>query len=366
MSARGGIRSTRAPQSWMLAALCFACASTALAQTAPATSSSAPSSDMQDMDQGSMAGMDMPTPPKKATQAKEDMQNMDAMQGMDHASTPATHAPSVPSASPEAMRPMPPGSTPSAPSDDMSGMRMGSMRGGSAPPDARSADYSDGIGYGAMRGMDMRDNAPQSMLLLDQLEAFHGNDANGQSWEAQAWYGNDDDKLWLRSEGQRRRGRLDDGDIEALWNHTVASYWSTQLGVRQDMGQGPHRDWAAFGVQGLSPYWFELEATAYLGDDGRTAARFRAQYDLLFTQRLILQPELELNAFGQSDPAQRVGSGLSDARLGLRLRYEISRRLAPYLGVVWMSRFGRTADFLRDDHQAAFERQWVAGVRFWF
>jgi copper resistance protein B len=366
MSARA-VASAMSSRPWLLAAWLFAGVSTVAAQTAPASSSSASSSDMSGMDHQSMPGMTMDTPAApvsaaKAAPADNPMQGMGDMPGMVHAPLmqPVGAAPSAGSdAAPHA-------SMPSAPGGDMSGMRMGSMRGGSAPPDARSADYSDGIGYGAMRGMDMRDNAPQSMLLIDQLEAFHGNDANGQSWEAQAWYGNDDDKLWLRSEGERRRGRLDDGDIEALWNHTLASYWSTQLGVRQDVGQGPHRDWAAFGVQGLSPYWFELEATAYLGDDGRTAARFRAQYDLLFTQRLILQPELELNAFGQPDPAQRVGSGLSDARLGLRLRYEIRPRLAPYLGVVWINRFGRTADFLRDDHQAAFERQWVAGVRLWF
>lgn len=254
----------------------------------------------------------------------------------------------------------------SDPSGDVSSMPMSPMQGGSVPANARSADYSDGIGYGLMRGMDMQDNAPQSLLLIDQLEAFHGTDASGQSWEAEAWYGNDDDKLWLRTEGERYRGRLDDGDIEALWNHAVATYWSTQLGLRQDIGEGPNRDWAAFGVQGLSLYWFELEATAYLGDSGRAAARFRAEYDVRFTQRLILQPELEVNVYGQSDPSRRIGSGLSDAQLGLRLRYEISRQFAPYVGVVWADHYGRTADFLRDEHQSAFDRQWVAGVRFWF
>jgi len=267
---------------------------------------------------------------------------MDGMQGMHH------------------------GSIAPAKSAGMSGMAMGVMQGGTAPPGARSADYSDGIGYGPMRGMDMQDNAPQSMLLVDQLEAFHSHDADGQSWEAEGWYGGDDDKLWLRTEGERSRERLADGDIEALWSHTIATYWGSQLGVRQDLGEGPNRHWAAFGVQGLSPYWFELEATGYVGDRGRTAARLRAEYELLFTQRLILQPELEVNLYGQSDPARRIGSGLSDAQLGLRLRYEINRQFAPYVGVVWTTRYGRTADFLRDDHQPVFDRQWIAGIRFWF
>ncbi|WP_458069118.1 copper resistance protein B [Rhodanobacter sp. BL-MT-08] len=364
---------TMASRSWLLAALLFACVSSAVAQMAPASSSGKSSSDMSGMDHDSMPGMDMGTPatpasaakpaPAKGAQATHDMQSMDDMPGMDHASMPSVHSTPAPTASPDAVHHA---SMPSDPSGDMSGMHTGPMQGGSAPANVRSADYSDGIGYGPMRGMDMHDNAPQSMLLIDQLEAFHSTNANGQSWEAEAWYGSDDDKLWLRTEGERSHGRLDDGDIEALWNHTVASYWSTQLGLRQDLGQGPNRDWAAFGVQGLAPYWFELEATGYVGDGGRTAARFRAQYDVLFTQRLILQPELEVNLYGQSDPARRIGSGLSDARLGLRLRYEISRQFAPYIGIVWMDRYGRTADFLRDDHQGAFDLQWVAGIRFWF
>ena len=304
-----------------------------------------------------MAGMDMDRPASSSSAAPVPQNDsMPPMQDM----------PGMPAA------PAHPPSAKAVDHGDMSGMRMSPMQGGSPPPDARSADDSDGIGYGAMRGMDMQDNAPQSMLLVDQLEAVHTRHSNGQNWEAEGWYGNDDDKLWLRSEGERSSGgRLDDGDIEALWNHTVTAYWSSQLGIRQDMGEGPNRHWAAFGLQGLAPYWLELEATAYVGDAGRTAARFRAEYAWRFTQRLILQPELEVNAYGKSDPARRIGSGLSDADLGLRLRYEIHRQFAPYVGVVWTQRFGGTADFAREDAQAdasgrRFERQWVAGIRFWF
>ncbi len=401
MTARHGITSTMLCRS-LLPALLFAGISAAVAQSAPASSSSAVSPDMSGMDMsgmdhGSMPGMDMDKPSAstsvaapakpstvkkvdgkamdaKPAKSKDDMPNMDGMegmQGMDHAAEPATNPASKKSATPDAMSDMDHGSMAPAKSADMSGMSMGPMQGGSAPPNARSADYSDGIGYGAMRGMDMQDNAPQSMLLIDQFEAFSGKNVNGQTWEVEGWYGNDDNKLWLRTEGERSQGRLDDGDVEALWNHTIATYWSSQLGVRQDLGEGPNRHWAAFGVQGLSPYWFELEATGYVGDGGRTAARFRAEYEVLFTQRLILQPEFEVNLYGQSDPARRIGSGLSDAQLGLRLRYEINRQFAPYVGVVWTNRFGGTADFSRDYQQAGFnqartDRQWVAGIRFWF
>jgi hypothetical protein len=152
-------------------------------------------------------------------------------------------------------------------------MKMGPMQGGDAPADARSPDYSDGIGHGSMKGMDMNDNGPYRMILIDQLEAVHGKDAHGQAWEAQGWYGNDDDKLWLRTEGDRSGGGLEEADVEAFWNHAIAPYWSTQLGARQDFGQGPNRTWAAFGVQGLAPYWFEVEATAYASAHGSSCNR---------------------------------------------------------------------------------------------
>ncbi len=250
--------------------------------------------------------------------------------------------------------------------DRGAGMTMGPMQGGSAPADARSPDYSNGLTYGAMEHLNMHGSAPFGMLLIDQLEAFDGKNGSGQTWEAQGWYGNDVNKLWVRTEGDRSGGKTEDGDVEVFWNRNVATFWSTQLGVRHELGEGPARNWAAFGIQGLAPYWFELEATAYIGPSGRTAARLRADYELLITQRLILQPEFEVNLYGKSDPARRIGSGVSDAQLGLRLRYAISRQFAPYVGVVWTRRLGATAGFARDDHQATFDRQWVAGLRIWF
>jgi copper resistance protein B len=291
----------------------------------------------QDMDSASMPGM----------AHKETQKTSDAMEGMDHGAMQGMH---------ESMQD--PG--------EMSGMTMGPMQGGRPPPNARSPDYSNGIEYGPMKGMDMADNAPLGMLLIDQLEYTNGKDADGFSWEAEGWYGNDANKLWVRTEGDRSGGKLEDADLEAFWNHNVATFWSTQLGLRQDFGEGPARTWAAFGVQGLAPYWFELEATAYAGDAGRTAARLRAEYELLITQRLIFQPDFEVNLYGKDDPARRIGSGLSDAQLGLRLRYEFSRQFAPYIGVNWIRRVSTTADYAREDHQPLLDRQILVGIRFWF
>ena len=307
--------------------------------------------------------------------------HMGAMPGMDHHGTPAASAPvdghdPHASAAHDAMampadghhpmhgatipaqhRHVPATDHPSAPMHH----DMGPMQGGSPPPHARDPDYSDGVRTPPMHGIDMAmgDDPRFATLHVDRLETVHASRGGGQQWEVQGGYGDSRDKLWLRSEGERSGGRLEAADIELLWQHAVAAFWDTRLGVRSDTGGGPGRQWVAFGVQGLAPYWFELEATGYVGPGGRTAARLRADYELLFTQRLVLQPELELNAYGKADPARGLGSGLSDVALGLRLRYEIRREVAPYVGGVWMRRFGGTAEHGR----SGFEWQWVAGVR---
>ncbi|MDE1884562.1 MAG: copper resistance protein B [Xanthomonadaceae bacterium] len=247
----------------------------------------------------------------------------------------------------------------------MPGMPM-PMQGGVAPPDARSPDYSDGVNAGAMAGMDMLDDKALGMLLLDRLEYFDGRDANGVALEAQAWYGNDANKLWLKVEGERSGGRLQNVRTEALWDRPLAAYWDTQLGVRNDFGVGPDRTWAAFGVHGLAPYWFEVDAAFYIGQAGRTALRFESTYELRWTQRVILEPRFETNFYGRNDPRRRIGSGLSDAALGLRLRYEFTRQFAPYVGVEWERRFGRTADLARSAGEAVFDPRLVAGFRIWF
>lgn len=249
----------------------------------------------------------------------------------------------------------------------MRGMDMSSMQGGNAPADARSPDYSDGYAYGAMTGMDMGDDARHGMLLLDQLEVAHSrNGGNAAVIDGEAWHGGDLDKLWLKFEGEHAGDRWQDLRTEALWDHAVATYWSTQLGARHDFGEGPGRTWAAFGMQGLAPYWFETEATFYVGQSGRTAARVQVEYDELLTQRLILQPRIEVNLYGKDDPQRGIGSGLSDAAVSVRLRYEIRREFAPYVGVVWRQQFGSTAGFARARGEHTDDLQFVAGFRIWF
>ena len=232
--------------------------------------------------------------------------------------------------------------------------------------DVRSDDYSGGYGHGSMPGMDMHDDPVLGKLLLDRFEYVHARDGDPAiAIDGEAWYGRNFDKLWLKFEGEHADGRVQDLRTEALWAHAVAPFWNTQLGVRHDFGVGPGRTWAAFGIEGTAPYWFETEATLYVGQGGRTAARVAFQYEARFTQRLILQPSLEVNFHGRDDPQRGIGSGLSDIEAGLRVRYEIRREFAPYIGVVWQQRFGRSRDYARAQGDQG-DLEFVAGVHVWF
>ncbi len=203
-------------------------------------------------------------------------------------------------------------------------------------------------------------------VLLDRLEAVDLDHGRGEAWEAQAWLGGDVDRLWLRSEGERERGRTESADLEALYGRSVSPWWDVVAGVKHDFKPGDPQTWAAFGVQGLSPYKFEVSATAYVGESGRTAATVEAEYELLLTNRLILQPRVEFEVHGNDDEARGIGSGLSSAEAGLRLRYEFTRRFAPYVGVVHERAFGKTGDLRRDAGESDADTRLVAGLRLWF
>jgi copper resistance protein B len=214
-----------------------------------------------------------------------------------------------------------------------------------------------------MMGMD--DRKRYGKVMLDRLE-WRDGDSSIYEWEAAAWYGGDFDKLWIETEGEHTEGRTEDARVEVSWDHIATRWWSTRLGTRWDVDDGPSRGWLAFGVAGLAPGFVELEAMAYVGDGGRTALRLSTEYDLLLTQRLVLQPQLELNVFGEDDPERLIGAGLSDLEIGLRLRYEIRREFAPYLGVNWAVHFGDTADLVRAAGEDPDEISVVAGFRIWF
>ncbi|WP_434645089.1 copper resistance protein B [Achromobacter piechaudii] len=244
----------------------------------------------------------------------------------------------------------------------------------SAPPDSPpvgSLPSSDGA---AERGYDsygihphMMDNAPAWQVLFDKFGVSRNRDGqNALQWDGRYWYGTATDRLLLKSEGERESGGGSQGKVEAFWSHAVSPFWDLQLGARRDIGTGPKRNWAAIGIEGVLPYNIELETTAYVGASGRTALALKAEYDLLLTQRLIFTPELEASLYGKSDPARGVGSGLSSGSLSLRLRYEVTREFAPYIGVSFDRKFGQTARYASDAGDSRSQTALIAGVRFWF
>jgi copper resistance protein B len=220
--------------------------------------------------------------------------------------------------------------------------------------------------YREMTGMmGMDDRARQRKVMLDRVEWIDAAAATF-AWDAAAWYGGDYHKLWLEAEGERASGATQDSRVELAWDRIITPWWSTRVGIRQDGGAGPARSWATFGVAGLAPGFVEVEVSAYVGEDGRTALRIASDYDLLFTQRLVLQPRIELNAYGKDDAQRLIGAGLADLALDLRLRYEFRREFAPYVGVRWEKRFGESADFARAAGDDPDEISLVAGLRLWF
>lgn len=203
-------------------------------------------------------------------------------------------------------------------------------------------------------------------LLVDRLEGWDNAHGSGQAWEARGWYGGDIDRLWLRSDGEREGGRTTTSTLELAYGRAISPWWDVLIGARQTFAPGRARTSAAFGVQGMAPYKFEVSAMLYVGEGGHASLHLEGEYDVLLTNRLILQPRLEAELAARDDPAHRTGSGLASVEGGLRLRYEVTRRFAPYVGVEHVRSFGDTTDLRRADGEAARETRWVAGLRFWF
>ena len=203
-------------------------------------------------------------------------------------------------------------------------------------------------------------------MTFNRLEAWDADEGTGQAWEGVAWFGTDTDRLWLRSEGERVGGHTESADLEALYGHSVSPWWDVVAGVRHDFKPGDARSWAAFGVQGMAPYRFEVSATAYVGEGGQVAANVEAEYTLRITNRLILQPLVEVDLAAKDDPEYGTARGFTGIETGLRLRYEVTRRFAPYVGVVHERALGDTADLRRAEGEPTRDTRVVAGVRIWF
>ncbi|SRR6056297_590317 len=205
-------------------------------------------------------------------------------------------------------------------------------------------------------------------LFVDRLE-YRSNEGDPvMLWDAQASYGGDINRALLKTEGEYLLddSQTEEAEVQALYSRAVSPYFDLQAGLRYDVNPEPDRYSAVLGVQGLAPYWFELDAAAFISQRGDVSARIELEYDLLLTQRLILQPRLELDVSLQDVPELGRGSGLASIESGIRLRYEIQREFAPYIGVAWERDLGDTADFSRAEGESISRLSVVAGVRVWF
>lgn len=347
-------------------------------------------------------------PAAKPKPAVHDMSGMGAMPGMD---MPASKPPSAPDAhTGHDMSSMPGMAMPNAaggakkhnmPGMDMSadtagqpmqhnmssmpGMKMdGPMEGhgaggtslapGNAPaPTPPSDHYADRVyrnGEMAASRTTLHNEhggSTSSMILFNLAEYQVRNGQDGYRWDGEAWFGKDLDRLVVKTEGEGAfREGVDSAEVQALYSRALDPFWNVQAGVRYDFKPNPSRTYATIGIEGVAPYWFETEAALFLSNKGEVLGRVEGYYDQRITQRLILQPRIELNLAAQDVPETRIGSGLSNAELGLRLRYEIRREFAPYIGVSYDRKLGHTADYARADGKDVKATSFVIGVRTWF
>lgn len=201
------------------------------------------------------------------------------------------------------------------------------------------------------------------LLLGERFERLDGERFN---WEAQGWVGRDLDKLWFKTEGHREQGTTERAEIQALYSRAVAPFWDLQAGLRHDTGVGATRTHAVFGLMGLAPYWFEMDLAAFVSERGDVSSRLEVEYELRLSQRLLLQPRVELNYSFADDVAAGIGQGFSDTSVGLRLRYEVRREFAPYLGVEWSRAYGATARLQGRQGKEREDLTVVAGLRVWY
>ncbi len=211
-----------------------------------------------------------------------------------------------------------------------------------------------------------KDDPLVTKVMIDQLETRITDGPNPLVLEAEAWAGYDLHKFWFKTDVERVDGETEEAEIQLLYSRAIAPFWDFQAGWRRDIKPKPDRDYLALAFKGLAPYLFEVDAGLFIGESGRVNARLDAEYEYMLTQRWVLAPELTMNLYSKDDAERGIGSGLSDLSLGLRLRYEIRREFAPYIGVNWSKQFGDTADFAEAEGEDTSDTQIVAGIRAWF
>ena len=298
----------------------------------------------QQMDHSQMPGMQMPAQAPPAPAAASPTAQDDGMANM-----PGMQAPAQPAQAP------PPSAAPAQPLPPWTGDYAADRY-----FDPQAMAHARAMVHEEMGGMRF------SKVMLNLFEYQVGGKQNGYRWDGQAWFGGDLNRLVVRSEGEGSvKEGLDSGEVQALYSRAVGRYVDLQGGVRQDFAPRG-RTYLTVGAQALFPYWFDVEGALFVSTQGDVLARTEGTYDFRLTQRLVLQPRAELNFAAQNIPEMRTGSGLSNAELGLRLRYEIRREFAPYIGVSWDRKVGKTADYVRAAGEDPAAARFVVGLRAWF
>jgi len=235
-------------------------------------------------------------------------------------------------------------------------------------PHAYSGGYERASGPYALpsqRQVVLADETSFVGLWMDRFEYVDHENDEGAEMEGFAWMGDSYRRVLLQVQVETIEGDVEEGEVDLLYSHAVSPFWDIRAGMHRSFGEHADRDWATVGLKGLAPYWFEVDAALHLGDNGHTAFDLEVEYELLLTQRLVLQPRIDIKAFGKSDAELGRGSGLSTIKTGVRLRYEFDRQFAPYVGVERVKKFGETADLLRMALDRT-ETHWVLGLRYWF
>lgn len=251
-----------------------------------------------------------------------------------------------------------------------SGMALAEPLAGTAPLNTvvPQGPTNSASGAPAAWSQPIHDQRINHYVLIDRLEYGAMSGADNYLWDAQGWVGGDYHRFWWKTEGEGPAdgGSPESSEFQALYSRTISPFWNAQIGLRYDLNPNPDRGFAVLGLEGLLPYWLETDTSMYVSEDGDVSFRGEFEYDLRLTQRLILQPRIELNLAAQSTPKYGLGSGLNNTEMGLRLRYEIRREFAPYIGVRWEQQYGETRDFSRAEGESSSSTAFVIGIRAWF
>ncbi len=212
----------------------------------------------------------------------------------------------------------------------------------------------------------MNDDPLLTYFRADQLELRKSDEEKLLVWEIDAWLGKDLNKFWIKSSGEHLDGETESNEIDLLYSKAISAFWDVQLGYRHEFKPEPAQDWVGFGFMGVAPYLFEVDLSLFINEDSLVNVRIEAEYEYMFTQKLILVPSLEVSIFSDDDVDRGVGSGIANTELGLRLHYEIKREFSPYIGINYERKFGKTADIAENDGGEVDDTQFVFGLSFWF